>query len=339
MKTTRLAITSVPEKDFLVLPHPWSRGATFAKARRAARERARRMAGYCVAAWKQRADIVAGYESVTGAALYVMNPRTRPWVRALAETVPGPTTELFAGLARRYRGHCAVSLEERCGDRLFNTTVLIDRAGRIAGRYRKVHLPPQERGHATPGDGFPVFETDFGRVGFSTCYDLMFPETARCLAMNGADLMIHAGNTAYTLPEETLRVRAAENMFWVMVCDLEGGRSMVVDPTGRVVLQATRYTPRILWVDVDLAKERPMPGDNLLAGVRSLRGRQCQERVPSAYGVLCAEDNPLRRRFAADPLPKGEKAFAKLLRAATPAFRAQAAAWDTQLRKARGQTP
>lgn len=88
-----------------------------------------------------------------------------------AEPIPGPTTERLAEHVRRHRSWMAFSIVERDGPDLFNTAVLLDRTGRIAGTYRKVQLPFEEvsRGIA-PGSGFPVFATDFGKVGLLICH-------------------------------------------------------------------------------------------------------------------------------------------------------------------------
>jgi apolipoprotein N-acyltransferase len=106
-----------------------------------------------------------------------------------AQTIPGPATEMLAERARRYKTWVATSLHEREGDLLYNTAVLIDRQGRIAGKYRKVHLATVEgEGGITPGREYPVFDTDFGRVGMLVCWDNWFPETARAMRLKGAEL-------------------------------------------------------------------------------------------------------------------------------------------------------
>jgi len=108
-----------------------------------------------------------------------------------AEPIPGPTIERFAELARRHSTYVAFSLLERSGPDIFNTGVLIDRRGKVAGTYRKVQLPQEEvaAGEA-PGNAFPVFEADFGRVGLMICHDTSFPEPAVELSRAGAELIL-----------------------------------------------------------------------------------------------------------------------------------------------------
>ena len=336
---TRLATTAIPMRDFFTMPHPYSKEVDRKDAVKGSRERVRRLAKYFVAAWQQKVDIVVGYESITGAGRFALNPETRDVFDALLETVPGPTTEFVGGLARKHRGCCAICLHERDGKKVYNTAVLIDRKGKVAGKYRKVHLPPQERIYTDPGNDFPVFDADFGKVGFSICYDGMFPETARGAAMGGADLLIHIGNTSYTLQEETLRVRAADNQIWLLACNHVEGISTIVDPMGNTVARATRYSPGFVWADVDLNMERPMPLDNTLSGVSSLRGRMCQERVPAAYRVLTLKEPPLRRRYRGDPIPRTRKQFDAVISAAVTSLRHDGAVWDARRQALRHPGP
>ena len=109
---------------------------------------------------------------------------------SLAEPVPGPSSEFFGKLAREYDCYIVAGLIERDGDQVFNAGVLLGPDGKVAGKYRKVTLPREEieRG-VSPGDEYPVFETRFGKVGIMICYDVFFPEVARELAFNGAEVI------------------------------------------------------------------------------------------------------------------------------------------------------
>jgi predicted amidohydrolase len=109
---------------------------------------------------------------------------------SVAEPVPGPTTEYFGRLAREHDCYLVVGLPERDGPLVYNVAALLGPDGGIVGKYRKVTLPREEiaRGIA-PGKEYPVFETRFGKVGMMVCYDVFFPEVARRLAMNGAEVI------------------------------------------------------------------------------------------------------------------------------------------------------
>lgn len=94
----------------------------------------------------------------------------------VAETVPGPTSQALGEAARKSRMYVVAGIYEREGPLIYNTALLIDREGRVAGKYRKTHLPETEvTAGLTPGSTYPVFKTDFGTVGIEICYDNFFP--------------------------------------------------------------------------------------------------------------------------------------------------------------------
>jgi predicted amidohydrolase len=152
-----------------------------------------------------------------------------------AERIPGPTTSRLAELARTHATYVAFSVLERAGRDIFNTAVLIDRAGQIAGTYRKAQLPFEEASAGeAPGDQFPVFEADFGKIGMMICHDTSFPEPARALAAAGAELIlvpIWGGRTLL------VRARAVENGVYVATAGYDYD-SEIVDPLGNVLASA-----------------------------------------------------------------------------------------------------
>lgn len=184
--------------------------------------------------------------------------------RDIAEPIPGPTTDLLAREARRYRMYIAGSLYEDAGNGIYhNTCPLIGPNGDIVGLYRKTHLFDAPNRHdikggiresdkVRAGDSLPVFQTELGPIGLSVCSDLRFPEIYREMTLNGARLLICA--SAFLSPrfdhwEFFLRARAAENQVYVVASGQYGtepksgigfvGRSMVVDPWGTVIATAS----------------------------------------------------------------------------------------------------
>jgi predicted amidohydrolase len=155
----------------------------------------------------------------------------------VSEPVPGPTTERLGALAKKLNSYVVAGLYGRSGKLVFNTAVLMDRGGRLAGTYRKTHLPREEwEVGITPGDRYPVFETDFGTLGIMICWDLQFPEPARALAAQGADVIalpIWGGS------DTLARARAIENSVFLISATYDM-RSFIVDPTGTVMAEATR---------------------------------------------------------------------------------------------------
>lgn len=166
----------------------------------------------------------------------------------VAEPIPGPTTRRLGQTARRLNCYIVGGIYERVGDVIYNTAVMIDRAGRLCGTYRKTHLPQGEAdGGLAPGNGYPVFQTDFGTVGIMICWDLQFPEPARALALKGAEIIllpIWGGN------EILARARAIENHIFLVSSTFDM-RSWVLDPTGKVLTEATTQQP-LASVEVNL---------------------------------------------------------------------------------------
>jgi predicted amidohydrolase len=179
-------------------------------------------------------------------------------VKDCAEPVPGPVTIRLADAAKRNRIWVVAGVTERSGDVVYNTAVLLDRKGRITGKYRKVHLPREEwKNGIRPGDVYPVFETDFGKVAIQICYDWFFPEPAEIFALKGAEI-IFAPTWGNTLPdqagrvdgESTFRVRARDNGLY-MVPSVYSGNSLIIDPMGRI-LASSAGKDGVFWAQVDL---------------------------------------------------------------------------------------
>jgi len=165
----------------------------------------------------------------------------------IAEPIPGPTTVRLGELARAKHSYVVAGLYERERGAIYNTAVLMDRQGRLAGRYRKVFLPRLEMEQLTPGNEFPVFRTDFGTVGIMICYDVFFPEPARQLALRGAEIIL--------LPiwggDETLaKARAIENQVFLVTSGYDHP-TYIMDPTGKRLAEAPqRGTAAISTVDL-----------------------------------------------------------------------------------------
>ena len=225
------------------------------------------------AVWLRPQKSKTGADSVLRFAEYVddLAPQHRPDVIVLgeminrvgapgdpdaqAEPIPGPTTDRIAAQARRHKTWIAFSMVERDGRDLFNTGVLIDRTGRIAGKYRKVQLPFEEvsRGIA-PGSGFPVFATEFGKVGMLICHDASFPEAARELALNGAELILMP---IWGGREALVRARAIENGVYVVTSGYNYP-SEVIAPTGEILAAAPiGKGPAVAVAEIDLSQRFP----------------------------------------------------------------------------------
>ncbi len=172
-----------------------------------------------------------------------------------SEPVPGPTTRFLGELAKKYHMYIVAGILEREGEVVYNTAILIDRKGELAGKYRKLSLPREEiEGGVTPGNESPVFDTDFGRIGMMICWDVTFPETARALAMKGAEVIflpIWGGNLILA------RARAIENQVY-LVSSTYDMKSAIFDLEGEIVKEATEENP-VVVTEVDLNQQKLWP--------------------------------------------------------------------------------
>lgn len=195
-------------------------------------------------AGKEKADIVCLPEAMTMAGTGLN------YVSA-SEPVPGPSTNKLGEIARRNNLYIVAGLLEREGPVVYNTAVLIDRNGALAGKYRKVSLPREEiDGGVSPGNEFPVFDTDFGRIGMMICWDVSFPEVARELALRGAEVIlmpIWGGNLTLA------KARAIENQIYLVSSGYDF-KSAIFDYMGDVLVEAT-VSNKVVSFDIDLNKQ------------------------------------------------------------------------------------
>lgn len=199
----------------------------------------------------------------TGYELSIVGPR----ITELAEPLNGPTITALRRAARDANVNVVAPIALYHDDLPgvpFNSAVLINRQGEVQGVYDKQHLWAMERFYFRGGNGSPVFHTDVGTIGIMICYDMGFPETARMLALQGAQIILCP--SAWCEPDHdvwdiNVPARALENT--VFVCAVNrygrekdlymGGHSKVCDPRGRVVAELLEERPGVLTVDLDLA--------------------------------------------------------------------------------------
>ena len=200
------------------------------------------------AAAQRHADLVVLGETLTyvGAA---------PDPAAVAEHIPGPSTDYFCSLAGRHNLYIVAGLYERDGHLIYNVAVLMGPDGTIVGKYRKVTLPTGEAEKGIcPGSDYPVFETRFGKVGMMVCYDGFFPEVARELTIRGAEVIAWP---VWGCNPDLAKARAAENHVYVVSSTYEDVSrnwmvSAVYDQTGAVLAQGRTWgTVEVAEVDLN----------------------------------------------------------------------------------------
>ena len=204
----------------------------------------------------------------------------------LAEPIPGPSTEFFGALAKKHHVVLVTSLFERRAAGIYhNTAVVFEADGTIAGKYRKMHIPDDpayyEKFYFTPGDlGFHPIQTSVGKLGVLVCWDQWYPEAARLMALQGAEMLIYPtaiGYATYDTEEEQQRQReawttvmrghAVANGLPVIAVNRVGfepdpsgqtegiqfwGSSFIAGPQGELYYRASDQEEESLVVDIDL---------------------------------------------------------------------------------------
>jgi predicted amidohydrolase len=215
------------------------------------------------------------------------------------EVLPKAVNRLIERLGRaaaQHRMYLVVCSDhvERDGS-IYNTAFLLGRDGKEIGRYHKVCPTWGESGARKRGTSFPVFPTsDLGTVGMLICYDLVVPETARALALQGADIIFFPTMGGAAIGEDdigvqALRVRAAENFTWLVVAH-RGSGAMIISPKGTIVAKAEG--PDGLAI-ADLDPRGGREGGDALNRQRDMRARLFRERNPEAFKILTDAHPPV----------------------------------------------
>lgn len=188
----------------------------------------------------------------------------------LAETIPGPITKAFSEVAKEYGVVLILNLYERDGDKLYDSSPVINIDGEILGTTRMIHITDyacfHEKEYYAPGNnGAPVFDTHFGKIGVAICYDRHYPEYMRALSVAGAELVFipqagSVGEWPEGLYEAEVRTASFQNGYFTALCNRVGeeakltfaGESFVCNPAGTIIASAKTGVDEILFCEVDL---------------------------------------------------------------------------------------
>ncbi len=198
-----------------------------------------------------------------------------PALFRLAEPIQGTIVTEMAKVAKKMKGYLVVPFFERGeADICYNSAAFVGREGQVLGVYRKTHIPftrTYEKYYFSPGGQFPVFETDFGKVGVLICYDRWYPEAWRKLILQGAEIVCipisswkFQGFSEISMWKPLLQIRARENLAYAAAANRVGkegeffyiGRSLVANPRGEVVGELGETEERLLTVSCDLEMVR-----------------------------------------------------------------------------------
>jgi beta-ureidopropionase len=248
-------------------------------------------------AGKEGVQILCMQEIFTGPYFCAeQNPR---WYDAVERIPDGPTTRLMQERAKKHRMAIVVPLyEEEAPGVYYNTAAVIDADGSYLGKYRKNHIPQVapgfwEKYYFKPGNlGYPVFQTRYAKVGVYICYDRHFPEGARELGLNGAEIVFNPSATVAGLSEYLWKLEqpahAVANAYFVGAINRVGrekpwnigefyGQSYFCDPRGKMLAEAKRDRDELVIADVDL---------DVIREVRNV-WQFYRDRRPETYSGLC----------------------------------------------------
>jgi beta-ureidopropionase len=223
------------------------------------------------------------------------------WYDAVEKIPDGPTTKLMQEIARQHNMVIIVPIyEEEITGIYYNTAAVIDADGKYLGKYRKNHIPHVNPGfwekfYFRPGNlGYPTFDTAYARIGVYICYDRHFPEGARALGLNGAEIVFNPSATVAGLSEYLWKLEqpahAVANGYFVGAINRVGheqpwdigefyGQSYFCDPRGQIIAQAPRDEDALVVADLDL---------DLIREVRNT-WQFFRDRRPDSYGQLVAD--------------------------------------------------
>jgi beta-ureidopropionase len=223
------------------------------------------------------------------------------WYEAVEKIPDGPTTKLMQETAKKHNMVIVVPIyEEEITGIYYNTAAVIDADGTYLGKYRKHHIPHVNPGfwekfYFKPGNlGFPAFDTAYARIGVYICYDRHFPEGARALGLNGAEIVFNPSATVAGLSEYLWKLEqpahAVANGYFVGAINRVGhelpwdigefyGQSYFCDPRGQIIAQAPRDEDALVVADLDL---------DMIREVRNT-WQFFRDRRPESYGQLVAE--------------------------------------------------
>jgi len=223
------------------------------------------------------------------------------WYDAVEKIPEGPTTKLMQEAAKKYNMVIIVPIyEEEITGLYYNTAAVIDADGTYLGKYRKNHIPHVNPGfwekfYFRPGNlGYPAFDTAYARIGVYICYDRHFPEGARALGLNGAEIVFNPSATVAGLSEYLWKLEqpahAVANGYFIGAINRVGheqpwdigefyGQSYFCDPRGQIIAQAPRDQDALVVADLDL---------DMIREVRNT-WQFFRDRRPESYSQLVAE--------------------------------------------------
>ena len=250
------------------------------------------------------ADIVCGPEDMQDIGAYglyidVIDPETEEMLfLALATPVPGPLIDQLAEIARQYKMYIIAPIYEREEEKVYNTSVIFDREGNIIGKHRKTIFPVMESWLVSPGDEYPVFETDFGTIAVATCWEIVFPEISTIYALKGTDIIFNPtmgrenkGPSLASAPRYL--ARAMDNFVHIAPVIIGSDGSGIINFYGEIIAEAPDVTDTVIMAEIDFTEEPVLKSEwwTTINGTDNIKAIHYLSRRPLLNKFL-AEPNP-----------------------------------------------
>ena len=256
-------------------------------------------------AGSQGCDIVCSCEDVTMSSEFALDISENSIFPVLVDMSKPLVETFFSEIAKKYSMYVIGCYLSKQNGKIYNIASIFNRKGSIVGEYKKTHLPANEIWICTPGDSLDVFNLDFGKIGISICYDMMFPETVRVLALKGAEIIFHPtfGYGWYdSIGEATLRTRANDSGVYIITSKNynrhnTAGKSSIIDYWGQILCDAGFNANTIVTKKIDLDEKKKQPDwyyNAYMTGSTEVSNYMSKERRPEIYSAICSPNEKLR---------------------------------------------
>lgn len=249
---------------------------------------------------KQGTDLIVTTESVN---ISIFPGDMRYDLSQTGESLDGPLIKKFSSIAEKYKTYIVAGLYTSRNGNLYNSSILFNRKGEIQGVYDKTHLTDVELLGLTPGNTYPVFETDFGNLAMLICWDMQYPEAVREVALAGADIIacptwgwenIYGLCRAY---ESSITIAAANALpphgeMWEW-CN----PSAIVNNVGEILSSGSKDSVGVITAEVEITEEPEIQYNGSPEGITSMRQIRNMLRRPDTYKQIVNENPPLMSRY------------------------------------------
>ena len=317
----RTAKIAVIQANGLPVQDPFLENYDPAKVRPQMMAHFNKLLGLFEEAGKMGADLVCGPEDMQHIGSYGLHidkndvESGKILFNSLAVSVPSPTTDRVADIARRYKMYVIAPIYEIEGENIYNTAVLFDREGKIIGKHRKTLMPVLETWLVTKGDAYEVFKTDFASIAIATCWEIYYPEIATIYALQGADIIFNPTMGKDNTPGKGLETahmfitRAKDNSVYIAPVILGQDGNGIIDFNGKVLAEAVGIKDVVIIAEIDFSKERINRSEwwKAINGTDNIRALHLKSRRPDINNILTDPNPPLMERYKDIHLTTGDR--------------------------------